>query len=473
MNTKYLTWSIVFVLLNCLISSSAIAQIHVDENLHVGVGTNDIPDAKMRVVAEETDLQTGVEIISKRELGDVDNVRYGLHNLMENGDNFRKTGFFNETIHNNTGSSFRILIGQENKTTSQGRGAIIGIQNSVEGSVDNGTHHVTGIYSGVSKGGNTAPIRAYKGFVEAASLSAATGASMEVRDTEVTDAGTLTGTYNGVLKSQQNDQDVYGTYNSISSRGNGSKFGTFNIIGHSEVATSSMHYGTYNKHSISPEGSPHVYGSYNDITFHNNNTTYAGEQYGVFGNINEVLNSPVAYAIYGSAPTTSTNSLAGYFDGNVKVTGTLMQMSDERLKTNIGVLTNATEIISQLQPKTYEFNNLINPNIHLPEGTQFGFLAQELEVVIPALVADVTHGGNMEYVEKEVQRYEDRFDADGNPIEPELITETVTETQIIPATESYKSINYTALIPILVQGMKEQQARIEELERLVEILINE
>lgn len=473
MNTPYLIWSVVFVLLNCLISFSAIAQIHVDENLHVGVGTNDIPDAKMRVVAEETDLQTGVEIISKRELGDVDNVRYGLHNLMENGDNFRKTGFFNETIHNNTGSSFRILMGQENKTTSQGRGAIIGIQNTVEGSVNNGTHHVTGIFSKVSKGGNAAPLTAYKGFVEAASLSNCVGASMEVRDTEVTDAGFLAGYLSTMVKTQMNDQKVYGTYNTISSKGNGDKFGTYNTLSHSDVATSNMHYGTYNQHRLGPGGSPHVYGSYNDITFYNNNTTFAGEQYGVFGNINEVLNSPLAYAIYGSAPTTNTNSLAGYFDGNVKVTGTVMQMSDERLKTNISVLTNATEIISQLQPKTYEFNTLGNSDINLPAGTQFGFIAQELELIVPELVADVTHGGNMEYIEKEVQEYEDRFDTDGNLIEPELVTRIVTETEIIPATESYKSINYTALIPILVQGMKEQQARIEELERLVEILINE
>jgi trimeric autotransporter adhesin len=91
--------------------------------------------------------------------------------------------------------------------------------------------------------------------------------------------------------------------------------------------------------------------------------------------------------------------------------------SDEKLKTNIQPLqTNALSKILELNSKTYEYDKTINP--HAPEGEQIGFLAQELDEVLPELI---TKGGKYDY------------------------------------------INYIGLIPVITQAMKEQQKTIDSL----------
>lgn len=480
MNLQYITHSICFVLFNVLIISSTTAQLHVNDSLSVGVGTNEIYDAKMRILTDSTYLEKGLEVISQRETGSTNGLRYGIYNLFENSSNSRRAGFYNEANHfDATDSGFRFMFGIRNIATTLGRGALYGIHNAIEGSeVNNGTTHMRGIFTSVSGGGNGGAMIAYSGSVDASGISNCIGASMSIRDIDEPNAGALSGYTTMIFKNQTSTNSAAGMRNTIQSKGNGDKYGVYNRIYHDDVASTDAHYGIYNQLEVNDEfGSPHLYGSFNNLKFFNNIESYNGEQYGVFGNINDANSSPVAYGIYGSAPTTNDASQAGYFNGNVKVTGVLMQTSDERLKTNIELLTNATELINQLQPKTYEFNALVNDNVNLPTGKQFGFLAQELELVIPELVADITHGGNLQDVTREVTVYDDSIDEDGNPIEPEARIETITESKIVPATESYKSINYTALIPILVQGIKEQQAQIaqqqaeiDELKRMVDIL---
>lgn len=132
---------------------------------------------------------------------------------------------------------------------------------------------------------------------------------------------------------------------------------------------------------------------------------------------------------------------AGWFEGDVQVTGIgvipggVWQLSDQNLKDNIGDLGNATAVLMQLSPKSYDYNTDQFPQLALPTGTQFGFLAQDLQAVIPEAVKSVT--------------YQERVDSLGNVDIPALPTMV---------------INQTTIIPFLVAAFKEQTARIDSLE---------
>jgi hypothetical protein len=74
-------------------------------------------------------------------------------------------------------------------------------------------------------------------------------------------------------------------------------------------------------------------------------------------------------------------SWAGYFDGNVRVTGTLTQGSDARLKQGLSNLNYGLRELMQLRPVTYEWKD--KPE----QGIQLGLIAQEVETVLPELVS--------------------------------------------------------------------------------------
>jgi hypothetical protein len=96
--------------------------------------------------------------------------------------------------------------------------------------------------------------------------------------------------------------------------------------------------------------------------------------------------------------------------------------SDLRLKESLKSLENMTGLLLKLYPKSYYFRKeFVNSN-GFPSGLQYGLVAQEVEKVLPELVG--------------VYR-----DNDLNV--------------------KYKSLNYSAFVPLLIQGFKEQQATID------------
>ena len=145
----------------------------------------------------------------------------------------------------------------------------------------------------------------------------------------------------------------------------------------------------------------------------------------------------IGVGVYGatgtSLPSSISGNYAGYFNGNMKITGTLtvptsLTSSDQRLKTNISDISSQTSsLLYNLRPVSYKFNN--NDTIHFRydsdaqelKNTHFGLIAQELKEVYPNLV------------------YENEGD-------------------------SYLSINYTELIPLLIGTIQEQNERISALE---------
>jgi hypothetical protein len=142
------------------------------------------------------------------------------------------------------------------------------------------------------------------------------------------------------------------------------------------------------------------------------------------------------YGIFAVGDSAATN-YAGYFVGDVNYTGTLTNASDAKLKYDVEGLMDATLIVKSISPKQYYYKQEGEASaLNLSGGLQFGFIAQDLEKVLPNLVKDqVQWAGH-----KKAGQIE------------------------------YKAVNYVGLIPVLTQAIKEQQEYIESLEeRLIKL----
>jgi hypothetical protein len=154
--------------------------------------------------------------------------------------------------------------------------------------------------------------------------------------------------------------------------------------------------------------------------------------YGVLGSINNT-GTGFAAAIYGSSAATS-NRYAGYFNGNVVVTGTFTA-SDKKLKDNIKSEENVLEKLAELDAVTYTFK--ANDQLNLPSELQHGFLAQNIEEVFPELVTTINKPV-LDKDNKEVSSYE------------------------------YKAVNYTGLISVLTSSIQELNDKVTSLESELE-----
>ena len=143
-------------------------------------------------------------------------------------------------------------------------------------------------------------------------------------------------------------------------------------------------------------------------------------------------------AIYGSSASL-TNRYAGYFNGNVFVTGTFT-VSDKKLKENIKAEENVLDKLSQLEAVTYNFKE--KEHLNLPGELQHGFLAQNLEEIFPELVTTI----NKPILDKENK-----------------------ET----GTYEYKAVNYVGMISVLTSSLKEMNEKVASLESEIEDLKRE
>ena len=154
-----------------------------------------------------------------------------------------------------------------------------------------------------------------------------------------------------------------------------------------------------------------------------------GKEY-VIGGSFSACGGNVNIGVYGAACDAQTGgagpSYAGYFNGDVFSATGVFTGSDQRIKKNVQPISNAMELISRIEPKKYQLDNKAFPSLNLSGKENYGVIAQDLEKILPSLV-------------KEVPVPQDKgFTA-----------------------EKIKSVNYTELIPILIQGMKDQQTQIE------------
>ena len=79
----------------------------------------------------------------------------------------------------------------------------------------------------------------------------------------------------------------------------------------------------------------------------------------------------------------STTVFASYGNGNATYSGSIFQSSDQRLKTNITALDSfaTLALVDQLNPVSY--NRIDQPD----QGTNLGFIAQEVQKIFPTLVS--------------------------------------------------------------------------------------
>jgi len=195
----------------------------------------------------------------------------------------------------------------------------------------------------------------------------------------------------------------------------------------------------------------------NQLYIDNSNTS-SPLIWGDFTNDNIRLNGNVgaggygAYSSYGLVVQGGTvNSLrvydltvqsgpALYVRGDISATGTITP-SDKRLKKNIHEIKKPLDLVLHLAGVTYNWKSdselslykksFMAPDendysFNFPTGTQLGFIAQDVEKVLPEIVKTNPNG--------------------------------------------FKSIDYSKLGPVLVEAIKEQQKYIEMLEKRIEIL---
>ena len=114
-------------------------------------------------------------------------------------------------------------------------------------------------------------------------------------------------------------------------------------------------------------------------------------------------------------------------NGTVQAAGDVIAYysSDSRLKDNIIPINNAIDKINKIGGYEFDWND----NQKIYEGHDVGVIAQEVEKVLPEVVQDRDDG--------------------------------------------YKAVKYEKLVPLLIEGIKEQQNQIDELKAIVEKLQND
>ncbi len=116
--------------------------------------------------------------------------------------------------------------------------------------------------------------------------------------------------------------------------------------------------------------------------------------------------------------------------------------SDRRLKTDIRNATVGLNAILQLRPKQYRY--IASTPYNFPKGEQEGFIAQELEEVLPGLVEDLVFPKSLD-----------------------------PKDMAASGTETYKGINYTGLIPVITKAIQELNDKIEAQAAIIDRLDKE
>jgi hypothetical protein len=114
------------------------------------------------------------------------------------------------------------------------------------------------------------------------------------------------------------------------------------------------------------------------------------------------------------------------------------KLNDNQVKSNVVPINGALQSVNRLQPVSYNFNHQQSQGIKLPQGTQYGFMADNVQAVLPALLKN--------------------------------------ESQLVPAGKNtyrsvdMKTVDMQSLIPVLIGAIKEQQQQIDELKAEVQML---
>jgi len=173
------------------------------------------------------------------------------------------------------------------------------------------------------------------------------------------------------------------------------------------------------------------------ISFRNNQTGSQGGNTNSFSPQNKravaTFTANGRVGINTTNPTCEISNRPVFLDvqGWANFSGGIFQGSDERYKKDISKIDDAMNLIRQISGKKYYFDNEKFPQKHFGDDMQYGFIAQELEEVIPEMTGQDEEG--------------------------------------------YYGVNYTMLIPVLTEALKEQDKTIEamqtQIDELTELMV--
>jgi hypothetical protein len=153
------------------------------------------------------------------------------------------------------------------------------------------------------------------------------------------------------------------------------------------------------------------------------------------------------YGVYGTRFNSGgpNSGWGGLFLNDLGYTGGFFNASDLKLKKDISIIPDALNKILAIRGVNYTHKLDEYPYLGLGSGLQYGFIAQEIETIIPEAVVEKT------------------FDKNGAK---ELSPLSKNKADL----ENFKTVNYISVIPILVEAIKEQQQIIESLKfRITEL----
>ena len=159
-----------------------------------------------------------------------------------------------------------------------------------------------------------------------------------------------------------------------------------------------------------------------------------------------VATNNAAVSLYHSGSTKlSTISTGISVTGEIRATGDITAYySDERLKTNLGNIANALDKVKSLNGFYYKPNALAQ-SFGYKDEMHVGVSAQQVEKILPEVVklAPFDHKEELENGE-----------------------------HVSKSGESYKTVQYDKLVPLLIQAIKEQDEKINRLESVIEQLLS-
>lgn len=163
--------------------------------------------------------------------------------------------------------------------------------------------------------------------------------------------------------------------------------------------------------------------------------TNGSNKYGVYGAASG--EAGVKYGVYGAAVGAGTN-FGVFCNGNGAYTGTWLKVSDFRTKKNIQEYSGALDKVMAIGVKKYDFNQAAYPSVNLKSKAEVGIIAQDMEKVFPDIVSDIVAPAGVG------------------------AGQSGPEGKV-----TLKGVDYVALVPILLQAIKEQQVQINALKKKV------
>lgn len=313
------------------------------------------------------------------------------------------------------------------------------------------------------------------------------------------------GTYGVYGSSTSNGYGVVGTSGFIGVYGSGSSYGLYGVGGTYGAYATGSSYGVYGNTSTG-------YGIYGNATSSGYGVAgVSASSYGVYasgydgtvgyGTYIGAYGSASTYGLYGSGGTygayafgasygvygQSGSGDGGYFfsssgqgawvnnnggavnsglyglvvQSNIYNYGGTYGPSDKNLKKNIVDFNDAMSIINKLKPKNYEYRSDGNlASLNLPKGTHYGLIAQDLEQVLPNLVAMGPK------IRDDAQQVANPAGDLKKGAQQQAIVSDVSSKE----GTSYKGVNYIELIPIMIKAMQELGKQNEDLKSQVATL---